>query len=200
MATFARAGMGRSFTAGANMEFRARSFRTFYFTPERRCPPPSRHTIIPLLVPVLINFLQLQSQGNSVSPFENHQITMWVAVASLLLYCFFSDGQQRSSSSDHILPVHAGPVHRATVVFGSVSSAALASVLFPGSIRPVLFVVYALFLAGELMDWRVQVLRNWFRQRLNGNYSHDSHSEGAPVVIGSPFGRRDVHRRERLPV
>ncbi|KAH7864789.1 hypothetical protein Vadar_033851 [Vaccinium darrowii] len=75
-----------TFNGRINMAFiNARSYNIF----QQHAVPDPRHTIFAFLISSLFNFLDLKYQGNgTVSPFQTHPITMYVALLSMLLYCF----------------------------------------------------------------------------------------------------------------
>ncbi|KAI8546616.1 hypothetical protein RHMOL_Rhmol07G0132900 [Rhododendron molle] len=95
-------------------------------------PPPSLEscpTVLAFIVPVLLGLLQIKYQGNQISPFETHPISMVISVASLLLYCLGYYAKSR-------WPTYALVVSHGVVVFGSLSVVSLASILFPYSFGP----------------------------------------------------------------
>lgn len=122
-------------------------------------PPPSLescHTVLAFVVPVLLNLLQIKYQGNQLSPFDTHPISMVISVASLLLYCFGYHAKSR-------WPTYALVVSRVMVVFGSLSVVSLATVLFPESLGPVLCTLFVLFSAAELL-----MLFKWVHRKIMG--------------------------------
>ncbi|KAF7138879.1 hypothetical protein RHSIM_Rhsim07G0111500 [Rhododendron simsii] len=121
-------------------------------------PPPleSCHTVLAFIVPVLLSLLQIKYQGNQISPFETHPISMVISVASLLLYCLGYHAKSR-------WPTYALVVSRGMVVFGSLSVVSLASILFPYSFGPVLYFLHVLFSAAEVPN-----LLKWVRWKIMG--------------------------------
>ncbi|KAF7137791.1 hypothetical protein RHSIM_Rhsim07G0111700 [Rhododendron simsii] len=109
-----------------------------------KVPLESCHTVLAFIVPVLLNLLQIKYQGNQLSPFDTYPISMVISVASLLLYCFGYHAKSR-------WPTYALAVSRVMVVFGSLSVVSLASSLFPDSFGPVLYTLFVLFSAAELL-------------------------------------------------
>ncbi|KAH7863691.1 hypothetical protein Vadar_020777 [Vaccinium darrowii] len=81
-----RPSTSRTFNGRINVAFvNARSYNVFQQHPV----PNPRHAIFAFLISSLFNFLDLKYQGNgTVSPFQTHPITMYVALLSMLLYCF----------------------------------------------------------------------------------------------------------------
>ncbi|KAI8546619.1 hypothetical protein RHMOL_Rhmol07G0133200 [Rhododendron molle] len=114
----------------------------------------SCHTVLAFIVPVLLSLLQIKYQGNQISPFETHPISMVIFVASLLLYCLGYHAKVR-------WPTYALVVSRGMVVFGSLSVVSLATILFPDSLGPVLYMLYVLFTAAELLK-----LLKWVHRKI----------------------------------
>ncbi|KAF7138416.1 hypothetical protein RHSIM_Rhsim07G0111400 [Rhododendron simsii] len=122
-------------------------------------PPPSLescHNVLAFIVPVLLSLLQIKYQGNKISPFETHPISMEISVASLLFYCLGYHAKSR-------WPTYALVVSRGMVVFGSLSVVSLASILFPDSFGPVLYALFVLFSATELVK-----LFKWVHRKIMG--------------------------------
>ncbi|KAF7139597.1 hypothetical protein RHSIM_Rhsim07G0111200 [Rhododendron simsii] len=122
-------------------------------------PPPSFnscHTVLAFVVPVLLSLLQIKYQGNQISPFDTHPISMVISVASLLLYCLGYHAKSR-------WPTYGLVVSRGMVVLGSLSVVSLASILFPGSFGSVLYTFFVLFSAAELLK-----LLKWVRRKIMG--------------------------------
>ncbi|KAL7227326.1 hypothetical protein ACSBR1_022214 [Camellia fascicularis] len=136
------------------------------------------HTVLEFLVPVTIDFVKLQYQGKSVSSFETHPKTMWVAITSLLMCCLAYDSEVRLS---HIRPTYAQVVHHGTVLFGWLCSVSLASYLFSDSVGLVLYSLYILFLVAEL---RV-LLKHTSRNR-RGIYGKAGFCVSVPLITSLP--------------
>ncbi|CAL5355537.1 unnamed protein product [Camellia sinensis] len=80
------------------------SWRAFYLSHHHRRPPPtSRHAVLAFLAPVLLDFIELKFQGKNVSSFETHQKAIWVAIASLILYCFAYEAKLRLPAYSRII-------------------------------------------------------------------------------------------------
>ncbi|KAL7203807.1 hypothetical protein ACSBR2_016957 [Camellia fascicularis] len=89
------------------------SWRTFHLSHHHLRPPPtSRHAVLAFLASVLLDFIELKFQGKNASSFEMHQKAIWVAIASLILYCFAYEAELRLSAYSRI-------IHRGMVVLGS---------------------------------------------------------------------------------
>ncbi|KAF7138579.1 hypothetical protein RHSIM_Rhsim07G0111100 [Rhododendron simsii] len=125
-----------------------------------------------LFVPVLLSLLQIKYQGNQISPFETHPISMVIFVASLLLYCLGYNAKSR-------WPTYALIISRAMVAFGSLSVVSLASILFPNSFRPVLYFLYVLVTAAELLK-----LLKWVHRKIVGMLPSQLTSTAAFSNIG----------------
>ncbi|KAL7212864.1 hypothetical protein ACSBR2_015540 [Camellia fascicularis] len=133
------------------------SWRTFYLSHHHLRPSPtSRHAILAFLTPVLLDFIELKFQGKNVSSFKTHQKAIWVAIASLILYCFAYEAELRLLGYSRV-------ISRGMVVLGSVSSVSLTSILFLGNGRHVFYQLYALFLESEsaVIRHRFQMVWNW---------------------------------------
>ncbi|KAH7862249.1 hypothetical protein Vadar_002037 [Vaccinium darrowii] len=117
--------------------------------------PASPHPVLAFLVPVLLNFLQLQYQGkDTVSPFQMHPVATWVAISSLLLYCLAHEVVTRFTQF-----VRGGVVMG---LFGSLLAVSLVSLLLHDSVWLLLFFFYILFLNRKTMC-------DWLRQRMTTN-------------------------------
>ncbi|KAI8546643.1 hypothetical protein RHMOL_Rhmol07G0135500 [Rhododendron molle] len=110
----------------------------------------SCHGVLAFVIPVLLSLIQLKYQGNQTSPFATHPKSTGFAVVSLLLYCLAYDAEARAISSvpSRPRPTYSWIPARAMAVFGSLSMASLASILFPDSLCPMLCL---LWLAGDLL-------------------------------------------------
>ncbi|KAB1203420.1 hypothetical protein CJ030_MR8G000578 [Morella rubra] len=134
--------------------------------PQMLTSNPLRHAILVFIIPILINFIELKFEGKPYSPFETHPITTMVAVTSLLVYCLaygadltFSPGQRPSSRCALVLRSLIG-------LFGSLSLASLASILFPASLQSVPYIVYiSLWIGDHELRGMIQKLGKWIRQR-----------------------------------
>lgn len=123
------------------------------------------HAALAFTVFVILGFLQVKYQGKDKSPFESHPITISVGVVSILMYCFaFGVQQILSSGRANGMPKCASDTIRwCMLVTGSLSVAATASFLFPDSVRPLLFALYFVVVAGERLYW---VYQRFLRERL----------------------------------
>ncbi|KAA8522201.1 hypothetical protein F0562_012874 [Nyssa sinensis] len=197
MADFARAGFSvhrshRSFSGQFNVAFiNARC----YISQEQHAPT-SRDAILAFIVPVLLNLIELKYQGKDDSAFEAYPKTMCFAVTCLLMDCLAYYVVLRFSSS-HPTPTYARAVHCSMVLFGSLTMASLASILFPDPVRPVLYVLCILLSAGELLEWIHRRLMAHHRQgmRVQGSrrvptsihplcllLSSHAHMEAGPIL------------------
>lgn len=119
----------------------------------------SCHGVLAFIIPVLISLIQLKYQGNQTSPFATHPKSTGFAVISLLLFCSAHDAKARAISSvpSRPQPTYSWIPARAMAVFGTLSMASLASILFPDSLGPMLCL---LWLAGDLL-LRLRKLLRW---------------------------------------
>ncbi|CAL5432576.1 unnamed protein product [Camellia sinensis] len=181
MASYERANMGRSFSGGINVAFvRSRS----YILQQQLTPPNHHlHAIFSFLASMLLNFLQLQYQALVVSPFETHPTTMLVSITSLIVYCVAYDVELRFSSSDHAMPDYGLVISHVIGLFGSLCLVSLASILCPDSIRVVLYLLYTLFLASQLVfaHCQLQMLWSWLHQRVISRFLQEMHMRRASI-------------------
>ncbi|KAH7856910.1 hypothetical protein Vadar_006795 [Vaccinium darrowii] len=190
----------RSFTGWTNIAFISRSFSLYSTQQEEQHPLSLYHAIYVFLLPNLTNFLKLIYQGLDSTPFETHPKTMFISIASFLLYLL------AYSIHSHTTPAYANVVLRGAVVLGSLSLVSLASVISPGSIRHVLFLLDVLFSAGLMVNFRlVQVLWNYIQGRMRGNLVHDLNTQqrriGGPLIYPRSSVAHGYIRREGvLPV
>ncbi|KAL0290906.1 UNVERIFIED_CONTAM: hypothetical protein Sangu_2554900 [Sesamum angustifolium] len=110
------------------------------------------HQGVSFIIPVLLAFLQLKCQGNQETPFATHPKTMAVAVsASVLFYLAYS--AQFRPCVRRFSPACVGVLRHCMVWLGNLSAASMASVFFADSVRPLLYVLFLLLPAGELLYW-----------------------------------------------
>lgn len=119
----------------------------------------SRHSILTFTAAALVDFLQLKYQGKNESPFETHPRTMFLAIASLLLYCLAYDAKSRFTSY-----VNFCICQSLMAFFGPLSLASLFSVLLPQLLCPVLFSLSLLFSLSEMPFSKIINLRKWMRE------------------------------------
>uniref|UniRef100_A0A5B7CCL4 Uncharacterized protein n=1 Tax=Davidia involucrata TaxID=16924 RepID=A0A5B7CCL4_DAVIN len=148
-----------------------------YFSQEQSASN-SCHTIFAFILQLLLKFIELKYQGKDNSPFDTHPKTMSVAITSLLMYCLAFDAELRVSSIQPTFPCGRA-VHHSMVLFKSLSVASLASILFPDRARPVLYVLYILLSAGELLQW--------IHRRTIGNRCQEMRFQGSRRVQPSIY-------------
>ncbi|CAA2953661.1 Hypothetical predicted protein [Olea europaea subsp. europaea] len=106
---------------------------------------------VEFIVLMLLAFLQVKNNGIDKSSFITHSTTMYMAIISVLIYAFLAYGMNlRSQDLQGNRPSY--PFH-CMVFFGNTAVASLASIFFPDSIRPVLYVLCVLISGGELLYW-----------------------------------------------
>ncbi|KAF7149317.1 hypothetical protein RHSIM_Rhsim03G0062000 [Rhododendron simsii] len=194
---------GRSFSGWTNIAFASRSFFSYFSQQlgEEQQPLSLYHGIYEFVLPVLISFLKLKYQGLDSTPFETHPKTMFVSIASLLLYSLAYDYELRLISSMRTPPAYANVLLCGAVVLGSLPLVSLASVIFPNSIRPVLFLLYVLFSAGVMVSFRpVQVPWNYIRRSMRGNLATPHRRTGRAPIYSSSSVAHGYIGREGLPV
>ncbi|KAL0432916.1 UNVERIFIED_CONTAM: hypothetical protein Slati_2625900 [Sesamum latifolium] len=108
------------------------------------------HQGVSFIIPVLLAFLQLKCQGNQETPFATHPKTMAVAVSACVLYYLAYSAQFRPCVRC-LSPACCGVLRHCMVWFGDLSVASTASLFFADSIRPLLYVLFLLLPAGELL-------------------------------------------------
>ncbi|CAA3028894.1 Hypothetical predicted protein [Olea europaea subsp. europaea] len=122
---------------------------------------------VELSVPALLAFLQVKYQGIDKNPFLTHSKTMHMAIFSLLMYIFFAYGANlRFVMHDKPPSSSTYPFH-CMVLFGNTAVASLASIFFPDSIRPVLYVLCVLISTGELLYWVYQREEHIFMRHIH---------------------------------
>ncbi|KAL3525177.1 hypothetical protein ACH5RR_013549 [Cinchona calisaya] len=107
----------------------------------------------------ILGLLQLKCQGkDSKNPFESHPIMIALAITSFLLYGL-AYSIQLGLSPNRRYPTCARNVVYCSLLFtGSLCLAATTSFLFPDSVSPVIFVIYFIRSAAELLYWVYQRL------------------------------------------
>ncbi|CAA2953662.1 Hypothetical predicted protein [Olea europaea subsp. europaea] len=113
---------------------------------------------VEFIVLMLLAFLQVKNNGIDVSSFITHSMTMYTAIISFLIYAFLAYGMNMRSENFHSKPpqyhFHIKPPQypfHCMVFSGNMVVASLASIFFPDSIRPVLYVLCVLISGGELL-------------------------------------------------
>ncbi|KAI8546631.1 hypothetical protein RHMOL_Rhmol07G0134300 [Rhododendron molle] len=131
---------------------------TSYNILQQRPVPSTRHCVFAFLISALFDFLQLRYQGagGTVSPFQTHPTTMWVALFSLLLYCIAYE----------LKPSFIQMGRGGMGLFGSILSVSLASVLFHNSVSLALYFLYVLFSNREMLCSGFEVFWSWIHQRM----------------------------------
>ena len=143
--------------------------------------PNSLHVIFAFMIQVVLNLLGVKYQGKANTPFDTHPITMSFGIACFLAYCL-AYGFELKSHVAQQPPTHAAILGRSVVVFGSLSLVSFLSILFPVSVQPILFVLYALLLMAFLLHAQVSKLFG-ARERRERRTSHRSYWN----VAANPF-------------
>jgi hypothetical protein len=112
--------------------------------------PNSTHAIFTFIMPVLLCFLEFMYQGKDYSPFDTRPITMWIGLTCVIAYCVVY-GVEISCAKYFKSPVYASAVRSGAMLFGSLSVASLASILFPDCMQPILYLLCTLFSIWELL-------------------------------------------------
>ncbi|KAL2330440.1 hypothetical protein Fmac_018021 [Flemingia macrophylla] len=102
-----------------------------------------RHKIYAFTLPILLCFLQVQSLGNTTSPFQVHPMTTKACVFGIL-------GYYLAFRAWLCLSLYATQLSIVMAVFGSFSLASLVSLLFSDSWWHIKYVLYVLLVAVEL--------------------------------------------------
>ena len=127
--------------------------------PQQNLMATSPNAILALLtfiIPVLINLIDLKFQKEVDSVFQAHPITTHVAIIGLLVFVLTS-GIGFTFHSSHLSHTCAAVLRTTIVCSGSLSLASLASLLFPDSWRPLIYLIYALLSLGSLH----RLVRKW---------------------------------------
>nr|GLL43067.1 hypothetical protein A4A49_63750 [Ipomoea trifida] len=148
----------------------------------------------------ILNFLQLKYQGtDQPDPFQTHPRTMLVAVSSLLIFCFIYGLNQRFSSHSLYRSCE-DIVCIATVFFPLLSLLSTASVLFPDSVRPVLYVLCVLISAGECLQWIFQKIKNQLREREGNGWGFQQFANNLGIRRFIGFPSMTMANRSLLPL
>lgn len=139
-------------------------------------------------ISLLLNFLVLKYQGKTVSPFETNPKTALFGVTSFLLYSFsYYILPTLSSSNNNVNLIII--LNRFKFLFGSLSIASLASLLYPDSATPFIFMLSTIFSIGDLIIWISQRIRAWIREALHFQLF---------FMINNLFWRIFMQRRQRI--
>lgn len=120
-------------------------------------------------ITLILNFVQLKYEAqDQKTPFQTHPKTMHVSVVSLLIYCLLYDIRQRFSS--HPLYRSSAPiVSRAMLFFALLSLLSATSLLFPESVRGILYALCILLSVGDCLHAFFQRIKNRFDRRDDNN-------------------------------
>ena len=155
--------------------------RNTFLLPHEQLKANPLHAIFAFMIPVVITLLGQKYQGKAITPFDAHPITMTFGISCLLAYCL-AYGFELKSHVAQQPPTHAATLGRSVVVFGSLSLVSFVSILFPVSVQPILFVLYALLLMAFLLHAQVSKLFG-ARERRERRTSHRSYWN----VAANPF-------------
>ena len=155
--------------------------RNTFLLPHEQLKANPLHAIFAFMIPVVITLLGQKYQGKAITPFDSHPITMTFGISCLLAYCL-AYGFELKSHAPRQPPTHAATLGRSVVVFGSLSLVSFLSILFPVSVQPILFVLYALLLMAFLLHAQVSKLFG-ARERRERRTSHRSYWN----VAANPF-------------
>lgn len=113
------------------------------------------HTVpsFPILFTSILEFLQLKYQGKQQTPFDTHPLVTYVGIFCLILYCLGYNVEQRFSTNLRYRIRFSKYVCWIMVFSGSVCLASTVSILFPDRIRPILFVMFFVIAAAELLHF-----------------------------------------------
>ncbi|KAL6322433.1 hypothetical protein AAG906_008088 [Vitis piasezkii] len=112
--------------------------------------------LLTFILPVLLALLDLKFQNEPNSVFQAHPKTIKAAVASLLVFAL-AVGIDFTFHSSHLSRTCAAVLRTSIVCSGSLSLASLASLLFPDSWRPLIYLIYVLLSLGSLH----RLVRKW---------------------------------------
>lgn len=135
----------------------------------------SRQAIFAFIIGVLLNFLQVKYQGKDESPFETHPTTMFVAIASLLVYCLSYDAKLRISAGyNYFLRI-------IMALSAPLSLASILSVLFPKSLYPSLFTLSIMFSVSQLpAPFQIRTIWSWLMKaviNITYKFCHQPHQQ-----------------------
>lgn len=102
-----------------------------------------RHKIYAFTLPTLLSFLQVQSAGNTASPFQLHPLTTKASVFGILCYYL-------TFRAWLCFPLYATQLSIAMALFGSFSLASLVSLLLSDSWWHIKYMFYFLLVVVEL--------------------------------------------------
>ena len=94
------------------------------------------HAVFAFLNPLLIGVLQVQCQGQSVSPFDTHRSDMWTFLLATLVYCFAFAANIKRRGGRTTYALISGHV---ALISGSLSSVSLVSVFLPKLLGRLIF-------------------------------------------------------------
>lgn len=116
-----------------------------------------------VIIPWLVDLLQLKYQGTAETPFTTHPYAMNTVVVTAFGYHLACIAQLTYSSAPRF-------AHHCMVCLGNVSVASLASVFFSDSMRPLVYFLSILMSSGEFFHMEV----NWtrFMEDLGGRVFH----------------------------
>ncbi|RVW90597.1 hypothetical protein CK203_038808 [Vitis vinifera] len=104
--------------------------------------------ILTLVVPLLLDLIELKFQNESISAFEAHPITTKVAIAALQLFGLSFTLEEYFA---HLSPTPAALLRTSMVFSGSLLVASLVSILSSDEWRPVIYVIYVFLSLGNYL-------------------------------------------------
>lgn len=105
-----------------------------------------RHKIYAFTLPTLLSFLQVQSAGNTASPFQLHPLTTKASVFGILCYYL-------TFRAWLCFPLYATQLSFVMALFGSFSFASLVSLLFSDSWWHIKYMFYVLLWWLNCIKW-----------------------------------------------
>ncbi|RDX87260.1 hypothetical protein CR513_31300, partial [Mucuna pruriens] len=138
-----------------------------------------RHKIYAFTLSTLLCFLQVQTSGNTTSPFQVHPATTKASVFGILCYYL-------AFRAWLCWPLYATQLSFAMALFGSFSLASLVSLLFSDSWWCIKYVVYVLLVVVELHQMEINVaMETMGRQLSTTGFAIDIHGfdSGQCIIV-----------------
>ena len=154
--------------------------------------------ILTLVVPLLLDLIELKFQNESISAFEAHPITTKVAIAALQLFGLSFTLEEYFA---HLSPTPAALLRTSMVFSGSLLVASLVSILSSDEWRPVIYVIYVFLSLGNYLYRLVRKGCEWVQRIMEKLQTLFARMQQRPVRRSPailPLTNMDTRHRVRI--
>ncbi|KAJ9680170.1 hypothetical protein PVL29_019458 [Vitis rotundifolia] len=148
--------------------------------------------ILTLLVPLLLDLIELKFQNESISAFEAHPIPTKVAIAALQLFALSFTLEKYFA---HLSPTPAALLRTSMVFSGSLLVASLVSILSSDEWRPVIYAIYIFLSLGNYLYRVVGKGCEWVQGIMDKLRMQPRPGRRSPAIL--PLTNMDTRHRVR---